>query len=110
MAGDEDEEAVTDAATARQPRLVRVAGRRPRTALGGHPRGRPTAAWSPASRDTTTVAGVGHISAIAVHADARGRGLGPSITAWAMRRLFAEGRDVVTLGVYSDNTVGRRMY
>lgn len=60
--------------------------------------------------DTTAVTGVGHISAIAVHADARGRALGPSITAWAMRRMFAEGCDVVTLGVYADNAVGLRMY
>jgi ribosomal protein S18 acetylase RimI-like enzyme len=60
--------------------------------------------------DTTAVEGVGHVSAIAVHAEARGRALGPSITAWAMRRLFEEGCDVVTLGVYSDNAVGLRMY
>jgi ribosomal protein S18 acetylase RimI-like enzyme len=60
--------------------------------------------------DTTAVDGVGHISAIAVHTQARGRGLGASITAWAMRRMFAEGRGVVTLGVYADNAVGLRMY
>jgi ribosomal protein S18 acetylase RimI-like enzyme len=60
--------------------------------------------------DTTAVTGVGHISAIAVRSDVRGRSLGPSITAWAMRRMFAEGCDVVTLGVYSDNTVALRMY
>jgi ribosomal protein S18 acetylase RimI-like enzyme len=60
--------------------------------------------------DTTAVADVGHISAIAVRTEARGRGLGPSITAWAMRRMFAEGAGVVTLGVYADNAVGLRMY
>jgi ribosomal protein S18 acetylase RimI-like enzyme len=60
--------------------------------------------------DTTAVEGVGHISAIAVRSEVRGRALGPSITAWAMRRMFAEGCDVVTLGVYSDNTVALRMY
>lgn len=60
--------------------------------------------------DTTAVTGVGHISAIAVRSGAQGRALGPSITAWAMRRMFAEGCDVITLGVYSDNTVGLRMY
>jgi ribosomal protein S18 acetylase RimI-like enzyme len=60
--------------------------------------------------DTTSVDGVGHISAIAVHTEARGRGLGASITAWAMRRLLAEGCDVVTLGVYADNAAGLRMY
>lgn len=60
--------------------------------------------------DTSAVDDVGHISAIAVRPEARGRGLGPSITAWAMRRMFAAGADVVTLGVYSDNAVGLRMY
>ncbi|MGI5228310.1 GNAT family N-acetyltransferase [Actinoallomurus sp. CA-142502] len=60
--------------------------------------------------DTSAADGVGHVSAIAVHTEARGRGLGPSITAWAMRRFFAEARDVVTLGVYADNAVGLRMY
>lgn len=60
--------------------------------------------------DTTVVDGVGHISAIAVRPDTRGRGLGPAITAWAVRRLFAGGCDVVTLGVYADNAVGLRMY
>jgi ribosomal protein S18 acetylase RimI-like enzyme len=60
--------------------------------------------------DTTAVGGVGHISAIAVHTEARGRALGASITAWAARRMFAEGCDVVTLGVYADNAVALRMY
>lgn len=60
--------------------------------------------------DTSSVSGVGHVSSIAVREDARGRGLGSSITAWAARRMFEEGCDVITLGVYSDNHVGRRMY
>lgn len=60
--------------------------------------------------DTSAVDGVGHISAIAVHPEARGHALGPSITAWATRRMFAEGCDVVTLGVYADNAVAMRMY
>lgn len=60
--------------------------------------------------DTSAVGGVGHVSAIAVAAEARGRGLGPSITAWAVRRLRREGCDVVTLGVYAGNTAALRMY
>jgi ribosomal protein S18 acetylase RimI-like enzyme len=60
--------------------------------------------------DTTAITGTGHISAIAVHPDARGRGLGPSITAWTMRRLSTEGCDLVTLGVYAENAVAMRMY
>jgi ribosomal protein S18 acetylase RimI-like enzyme len=60
--------------------------------------------------DTTAAEGVGHLSAIAVHTQARGLGLGPSITAWAMRRLREEGCGVVTLGVYADNAVALRMY
>ncbi len=60
--------------------------------------------------DTSSVTGVGHVSSIAVRDDLRGRGLGASITAWAARRMFEEGCDVITLGVYSENLVGRRMY
>lgn len=60
--------------------------------------------------DTSATTGVGHVSAIAVHPEARGRALGPSITAWAMRRLFEDGCDAVTLGVYADNPVALRMY
>jgi ribosomal protein S18 acetylase RimI-like enzyme len=60
--------------------------------------------------DTSAAPGVGALAAIAVHPDARRRGLGSAITAWATRRLFAEGRDVVTLGVYPDNAAAIRMY
>lgn len=68
--------------------------------------GRPVACLA----DTSPAPGVGALAAIAVHPDARRRALGSSITAWAMRRLFAEGRDVVTLGVYPGNTGAIRMY
>lgn len=60
--------------------------------------------------DTSAGPGVGALAAIAVHPDARRRAFGSSITAWAMRRLFAEGRDVVTLGVYPGNVAAIRMY
>jgi GNAT superfamily N-acetyltransferase len=60
--------------------------------------------------DTTSSPEVGQAAAIAVHPDARRRGLGASITAWAMRRLFAEGCDGVALGVYADNVAAMRLY
>lgn len=60
--------------------------------------------------DTSGANGVGHLSAIATRPETRGRGLGGAITAWATRRLFAEGCDIVTLGMYADNTVARRVY
>jgi ribosomal protein S18 acetylase RimI-like enzyme len=60
--------------------------------------------------DTSAATGVGHLSSIAVHPDARGRGLGAAVTAALVRRLFAEGRDVVTLGMYAGNTAGRALY
>lgn len=53
---------------------------------------------------------VGHFSAIAIRPDARGQGLGSALTAWATRRLFREGYDLVTLGLYAGNTAARRMY
>jgi GNAT superfamily N-acetyltransferase len=60
--------------------------------------------------DTSSVDGVGHLSSIAVHPDARGKGLGRAVTASLTRRLLEEGRDVVTLGMYADNGAGRAMY
>ena len=60
--------------------------------------------------DTTSATGVGHLSSIAVSPRARGRGLGRAVTAALTRRLFAEGRDLVTLGMYADNTAGRALY
>jgi GNAT superfamily N-acetyltransferase len=60
--------------------------------------------------DTSAATGVGHLSSIAVHPAARGRNLGGVITAALTRLLFEEGNDIVTLGMYADNTYGRAMY
>lgn len=60
--------------------------------------------------DTSSTTGVGHLSSIAVHPGARGQGLGRAVTAALTRRLFDEGCDLVTLGMYAVNTAGRAMY
>ena len=60
--------------------------------------------------DTSSTAGVGHLSSIAVHPAAQGRGLGRAVTAALVRRLLAGGSDVVTLGTYADNDAGRTVY
>ena len=60
--------------------------------------------------DTSGATGVGHLSSIAVHPDARGQGLGAAISAALMRRLLGEGCDLVTLGMYADNAAGRALY
>jgi ribosomal protein S18 acetylase RimI-like enzyme len=60
--------------------------------------------------DTSAATGVGHLSSIAVHPDARGRRLGAVVTSALAHQLFDDGCDVVTLGMYADNTHGRRMY
>jgi ribosomal protein S18 acetylase RimI-like enzyme len=60
--------------------------------------------------DTSAATGVGHLSSIAVHPSARGRGLGAVVTAALSRDLLDEGCDVVTLGMYADNVYGRAMY
>lgn len=60
--------------------------------------------------DTTALRGVGHLSSIAVHPSVRGQGLGKAVVAALARRLFADGCDVVTLGMYADNEPGRRLY
>ena len=52
----------------------------------------------------------GHLSSIAVHPSARGRGLGKAVTAALSRRMFDEGCDLVTLGMYADNKIGRALY
>lgn len=60
--------------------------------------------------DTSRATGVGHLSSIAVSPDARGQGLGAAVTAALMRRMFDDGCDLVTLGMYADNTAGRALY
>jgi ribosomal protein S18 acetylase RimI-like enzyme len=60
--------------------------------------------------DTSGATGVGHLSSIAVHPDARGRGLGRAVTAALTRQLFEDGNDLVTLGMYASNSAGRALY
>ena len=60
--------------------------------------------------DTSGSTGVGHLSSIAVLPAARGRGMAKAVTAGLTRLLFEEGCDLVTLGMYADNTAGRALY
>ena len=60
--------------------------------------------------DTSGATGIGHLSSIAVHPDVRGQGWGAAVTAAFIRQLLAEDCDVVTLGMYADNTAGRALY
>jgi ribosomal protein S18 acetylase RimI-like enzyme len=60
--------------------------------------------------DHEQVPGVRHLRAIATHPSFRGRGLGADVTAAATRAGLAAGADAVTLGMYADNAVARRMY
>lgn len=53
---------------------------------------------------------VPHLASIATHPLVRGTGLGGAVTAALTRQLLAEGHEVVTLGMYADNAVARRMY
>jgi GNAT superfamily N-acetyltransferase len=53
--------------------------------------------------------GVGFLAGIAVHPEARGRGLGAALTAAMTRHLIGEF-GIVALGVMTDNTVATRMY
>lgn len=59
---------------------------------------------------TEHVPGVPHLASIATHPAARGGGLGAAVTAWLTRACLAEGAPVVTLGMYADNDVARRVY
>jgi GNAT superfamily N-acetyltransferase len=60
--------------------------------------------------DTSEATDVGHLSSIATHPELRGQGLGTAVTAALTRRLFEDGCDVVTLGMYASNTAGRALY
>lgn len=62
-----------------------------------------------AARDET-VRGIPHLRAIATHPACRGRGLGADITAAVTREGLAGGAAAVTLGMYADNHVARRLY
>ncbi|WP_460433367.1 GNAT family N-acetyltransferase [Angustibacter speluncae] len=54
--------------------------------------------------------GVPHLASVATHPDVRGRGLGAVVTAAITRGLLDDGFPVVTLGMYADNDVARRLY
>ncbi|MBC9823212.1 GNAT family N-acetyltransferase [Terrabacter sp. MAHUQ-38] len=61
------------------------------------------AAWG------TTGAGAPHLSSVAVDSTLRGRGLGRTV-AGALTRMAVAETGVCTLGMYSHNDVGRRLY
>jgi len=60
--------------------------------------------------DTSGAAGVGHMGSVAVHPDARGRGLGTAVVAWLTRDLLLGSCDVVVVGVLMTDTAARRLY
>ena len=59
---------------------------------------------------TEHVPGVPHLASVATHPAVRGRGLGQAVTGTLTARALRAGAPVVTLGLYSDNAVARRMY
>ncbi|HEY4314215.1 MAG TPA: GNAT family N-acetyltransferase [Actinomycetes bacterium] len=63
-----------------------------------------------AAAHTEHRAGVPHLASVVTHGQHRGQGLGAAVCAWLTRSLLAEGTGWVTLGMYSDNDVGRRLY
>ncbi len=54
--------------------------------------------------------GVPHLASIATRPDVRGRGYGEAVTSSLTRAALLGGRPVVTLGMYADNAVARRLY
>lgn len=58
----------------------------------------------------TSTPGLGHLSGIAVHPDARREGIGAGPTAYLTRSLLAGEHDTVGLGMYADNDGARRVY
>jgi ribosomal protein S18 acetylase RimI-like enzyme len=59
---------------------------------------------------TGSVPGVPHLASIATHPRVRGQGLGTALTATVTAQLLGAGAPAVTLGMYADNDVARRMY
>jgi ribosomal protein S18 acetylase RimI-like enzyme len=59
---------------------------------------------------TESVPAVPHLASIATHPRVRGQGAGTALTREVTARLLAAGARVVTLGMYADNDVARRMY
>jgi GNAT superfamily N-acetyltransferase len=72
--------------------------------------------WAPdgtlcaAAAHTENRRGVPVLASIATRGDVRGQGYGAAVTAWLTRQLLGEGSGWVTLGMYSDNDVARRLY
>ncbi len=60
--------------------------------------------------DTGTTPLIGHVSSVATAPDQRRKGYGAALMAWVMRQYFEEGAELVTLGMYADNTAGRLFY
>jgi ribosomal protein S18 acetylase RimI-like enzyme len=60
--------------------------------------------------DTSKTAQIAHISSVATDPRHRRRGYGAALTAWITREFLHEGAEIVTLGMYADNDVARRMY
>jgi ribosomal protein S18 acetylase RimI-like enzyme len=59
---------------------------------------------------TQRVPGVPYLASIATAGDVRGHGYGAAVTAWITRAILADGAGWVTLGMYSDNDIARRLY
>jgi ribosomal protein S18 acetylase RimI-like enzyme len=56
------------------------------------------------------VEGVPLLASVAVDRAARGRGLGSTVTAWLTTSALASGAPAVTVDLYADNDVARRLY
>jgi ribosomal protein S18 acetylase RimI-like enzyme len=60
--------------------------------------------------DTSGAPGVGHMGSVAVHPQARGRGLAFAVVSWLTADLLAQGCDVVAVGVFAKEAPAQRLY
>jgi ribosomal protein S18 acetylase RimI-like enzyme len=60
--------------------------------------------------DTSHAPGIGHMGSVAVHPDARRRGLGRAVVAWLTNDLLRQGCDAVVIGVFVSETAACRLY
>lgn len=70
----------------------------------------PAGALVACAAHTEAISGVPHLASITTHPSVRGQGLGSLVTGAVTRDLLLGGAPVVTLGMYSDNEIARRLY
>jgi GNAT superfamily N-acetyltransferase len=60
--------------------------------------------------DTSRSPAVGHMSSVTTATDQRRKGYAAALVGWMASQYLDDGMELVTLGMYADNTAARRLY